>query len=137
MAREIVSEEEFLKEEFNVRSVANKLHSDEFPLYDLRVQVIEPRGEMVCNHQVGSYFTLSGENLAIPEGMTFPIYSIAALIPILPARQRFTHPNDWMSTDSAIACQDRNCGGLFEVRRTRIVAFGHSEVTKEPLPSEI
>lgn len=134
MAREIVSEEELLKENFDINIVASRLNIDEFPLYDLRIQVIEPRGEMVCNHPIGNYFTLNGENLAIPEGMTFPIYSIAALLPILPAKQRLTNPNDWISTDSIIACPDRNCGGLFEISRTRIVAFGHSEVTKEPLP---
>ena len=57
--------------------------SEEFALYDLRVEVVECRGEMVCNHQIGDYFELSGENLSFPAGQTFPLYPLAALLPLL------------------------------------------------------
>ncbi|NIN67523.1 MAG: TIGR04076 family protein, partial [Anaerolineae bacterium] len=53
-------------------------HSDEFTLWDLRVEVVAGDREMVCNHQVGDYFELSGENLSLPAGQTFPIYPLAA-----------------------------------------------------------
>ena len=39
---------------------------DEFTLYDLRVEVVEGDKPMVCNHRVGDYFELSGENLSFP-----------------------------------------------------------------------
>ena len=35
---------------------------DEFTLYDLKVEVIATERPMVCNHQEGDYFLLSGES---------------------------------------------------------------------------
>jgi len=107
--------------------------SDDFTLYDLRVEVVECRGEMVCNHRIGDYFELSGENLSLPTGQTFSIYSLAALLPLLPVKQRKTHPNDWISTDTDIACPDPNCGAIFRITRTGQTTFRHSEVTAVPL----
>ncbi len=107
--------------------------SDDFTLYDLRVEVVECRGEMVCSHQIGDYFELSGENLSLPAGQTFPLYSLAALLPLLPAQQRKTHPNDWMTTDTDIACPDPNCGAIFRITRTGQTTFRHSDVTAVPL----
>ena len=107
--------------------------SDDFTLYDLRVEVVECRGEMVCNHQIGDYFELSGENLSLPPGQTFPIYSLAALLPLLPAKQRKTHPHDWITTDTDIACPDPNCGAIFRITRTGQTTFRHSDVTAVPL----
>jgi uncharacterized repeat protein (TIGR04076 family) len=111
--------------------------SDEFTLYDLRVEVVECRGEMVCNHQIGDYFELSGENLSLPAGQTFPLYSLAALLPLLPVKQRATHPNDWISTDTDIACPDPNCGAIFRIMRTGRTTFRHSDVTAEPLDNKV
>jgi len=107
--------------------------SDDFTLYDLRVEVAECRGEMVCNHAIGDYFELSGENLSLPPGQTFPIYSLAALLPLLPAKQRKTHPNDWITTDTDIACPDPNCGAIFRITRTGQTTFRHGDVTVVPL----
>lgn len=107
---------------------------DSFVLYDLRVEVVECRGEMVCNHQIGDYFELRGENLSLPPGQTFPIYPLAALLPLLPAKQRPTHPNDWMTTDTDIACPDPLCGGIFRIRRIGRQRFRHQDVTRVPLP---
>ncbi|MBI4502710.1 MAG: TIGR04076 family protein [Gemmatimonadetes bacterium] len=84
---------------------------------------------MVCNHQAGDYFELSGENLSLPPGQTFPIYPLAALLPLLPAKQRETDPNDWMTTDTDIACPDPHCGAVFRIQRLRKRAFRHSEVS--------
>jgi uncharacterized repeat protein (TIGR04076 family) len=108
---------------------------DEFELWDLRVEVVACREglEMVCNHQLGDSFELSGENLSLPPGQTFPIYPLAALLPLLPAKQRDTHPADWMTTDTDIACPDPHCGAIFRVTRTARRTFRHGEVTKVPL----
>ena len=110
--------------------------SDEFTLYDLRVEVVDCRGKMVCNHAIGDYFELSGENLSLPPGQTFPIYSLAALLPLLPAKQRKTHENDWMTTDTDIACPDPNCGARFRITRTGQTTFRHGDVTAVPLDRE-
>lgn len=109
--------------------------NDEFTLYDLRVEVVAKSGNMICNHKVGDYFELRGENLRLPPDQTFPIYPLAALLPLLPAKQRDTHPNDWMTTDTDIACPDPNCGALFRITRTAKRTFRHSDVTVVPLPN--
>jgi uncharacterized repeat protein (TIGR04076 family) len=106
---------------------------DEFTLFDLRVEVVGDDGAMVCDHRAGDYFELSGENLSLPPGQSFPIYPLAALLPLLPAKQRETHPNDWMTTDAEVACPDPHCGARFRITRTGRRTFRHSEVTAVPL----
>lgn len=107
---------------------------DSFTLFDLRVETVATDRPMVCNHPAGSWFTLRGENLEFPPGQTFPIYPLAALLPLLPAKQRPTHPNDWMTTDAEIACPDPFCGGRFRITRTGTTTFRHADVTLVPLP---
>lgn len=107
--------------------------SDEFLLYDLRVEVIAGDKPMVCNHAIGDYFELSGENLTLPSGQSFPIYPLAALLPLLPAKQRETHPHDWMTTDMEVACPDPLCGARFRITRTGQTVFRHADVTRVPL----
>ncbi len=108
---------------------------DEFTLYDLRVDVVAGERPMVCNHKVGDYFLLSGESLSFPPGLSFPLYSLAAILPLLPAKQRETHPNDWMTTDAEIACPDPHCGARFRITRVGKRTFRHSETTRVPLIS--
>lgn len=110
---------------------------DSFTLYDLRVEVVATDRPMVCNHRAGDYFEVSGENLSMPPGQTFPIYPLAALLPLLPARQRATHANDWMTTDTDVACPDPNCGALFRITRVRERTFRHGEVTVVPLVVDV
>ena len=59
---------------------------DRFELYDLRVEVVAGEREMVCNHREGDYFELRGENLSLPAGQSFPLYPLAALLPLLPGQ---------------------------------------------------
>ena len=106
---------------------------DSFELYNIRIEVAASSGEMVCNHKIGDYIEISGENLSIPAGQTFSIYALAALLPFIPAKQRVTHPHDWMTTDAEIACPDPHCGGKFRIIRTGTRTFRHHEVTKVPL----
>ena len=110
--------------------------NDSFTLYDLRIEVVATDKPMVCNHAAGDWFELSGENLRFPEGQTFPLYPLAALLPILPAKQRMTDPNDWITTDTDIACPDPHCGALFRITRTGTRTFRHGDVTVVPLPGE-
>lgn len=119
------------------RRAAKREKKATFRLFDLRVEVEQAKGRrMICNHKVGDSFELRGENLSLPAGQTFPIYSLAAVLPLLPAKQRETHPNDWMTTDAVIACPDPNCGGRFRVVRIGVSVFDHAEVTAVPLPAQ-
>lgn len=107
--------------------------NDEFTLYDLKVEVHRSRGKMICYHKIGDYFEVKGENLSLPHNESFSIYALAALLPLLPAKQRETHPNDWMSTDEEVSCPDPHCGAIFRITRTNKRVFKHSEVTAVPL----
>ncbi len=109
--------------------------SDLFSLYDLRVDVVAGDRPMVCGHRAGDSFTLEGEMLRFPEGQGFPLYSLAAILPILPAKQRMTAPADWMTTDAEVACPDPHCGGRFRITRTGTRTFRHGDVTVVPMPS--
>ena len=119
--------------ERNEMPPANEEQNDRFALYDLRVEVVATERPMVCNHAAGDYFELSGENLTLPAGQSFPIYPLAALLPLLPAKQRETAANDWMTTDTDIACPDPNCGAVFRISRLGRRSFRHGDVTVTPL----
>jgi len=108
-----------------------------FDLYDLRVEVVgRPDKQIYCGAKIGDFFELHGEMLILPPGQGFSIYSLAALLPLLPAKQRVTDPNDWMSSDAEVACPDPNCPTRFRITRTGIRHFKRSEVTAVPLLSE-
>ena len=108
--------------------------NDTFTLYDLRVEVIATDRPMVCNHRAGDWFELSGENLSF--GQSFPLYPLAALLPILPAKQRLTDAADWMTTDTDIACPDPHCGGRFRITRIGRRTFRHADVSAVPMPEK-
>ena len=108
-----------------------------FELYDLRVEVVGPPDRAIyCGARLGDYFELHGEMLKLPPGQGFSIYSLAALLPLLPAKQRVTDPNDWMTSDAEVACPDPNCPTRFRITRTGRRHFRHSDVTAVPLPSQ-
>ena len=108
--------------------------NDEFELYDLRVDVVAPpNANIQCSARLGDYFELRGEMLTLPPGQGFSIYSLAALLPLLPAKQRATHPNDWMTTDTEVACPDPHCPTRFRITRLGLRSFSHHETTAVPL----
>jgi uncharacterized repeat protein (TIGR04076 family) len=105
--------------------------SGTFELYDLRVEIVAVKEglEAVCNHHIGDAFELSGENLSIPAGRTFSIYALAAVLPLLPAKQRMTDPHDWMSIDDLVMCPDPNCEAVMRITRTGVRTFRTEDVT--------
>jgi uncharacterized repeat protein (TIGR04076 family) len=106
---------------------------DSFELYDLRVEVVAPPGaRLYCSARVGDWFELLGESLHLPEGQGFSIYSLAAVLPLLAAKQRVTHANDWMTTDAEVACADPNCPSRLRITRIGRRRFRHSDVTATP-----
>lgn len=110
---------------------------DGFELYDLRVEVIAPEGAtLYCGAQAGDYFELRGEMLHLPPGQGISIYSLAAVLPLLPAKQRRLDPNDWMMSDWEIACPDPNCPSRLRITRLGKRRFSHGETTATPLLRE-
>ena len=68
---------------------------DTFTLYDLKVEVVAGDRPMVCSHKVGDYFLVQGENLVFPKETSFSMYSLSAILPLLPAKERPLDPNDF------------------------------------------
>lgn len=109
--------------------------ADAFELYDLRVEVVAPPGARIyCGAQPGDHFELRGEMLSLPPGQGFSIYSLAAVLPLLAAKQRVTDANDWMTSDAEVACPDPNCPTRLRITRTGKRVFRHAETTAVPLP---
>jgi len=109
--------------------------TSQFELYDLRVEVISPPGGPIyCGAKPGDQFELHGEMLHLPPGQGFSIYSLAALLPLLPAKQRKLDSADWMATDSEVACPDPNCAIRFHIKRLGLRSFDHAEVTAVQMP---
>ena len=103
-----------------------------FWLYDLRVETRLNGRTPVCRHIEGEFFRVQGENLIFDQGQKVSMYALAAILPLLPAKQRITDEHDWMSTDAEIACPDPHCGGRFNVVREKKRWFSHAETTGLP-----
>jgi uncharacterized repeat protein (TIGR04076 family) len=115
---------------------ADREHSPFFDLYDLRVEVIAPPGaHILCGAKAGDWFELRGEMLYLPPGQGFSLYSLAALMILLPAKQRVLDPYDWMYSDSDVACPDPNCQSTFRITRLGKRRFERSATTATPLPT--
>ena len=105
-----------------------------FDLWDLRVEVVGPvGGPIYCGAKLGDYFELHGEMLSLPAGQGFSLYSIAAVLPLLAAKQRVSDAADWMSTDAEVACPDPNCSTRLRITRLAKRTFRRSDVTAVPL----
>lgn len=103
---------------------------DSYPLYDLKVEVLPPDEgrRFICKHVVGDYFTVTDDDLiTMGPGVRFPMYSLSAILPLLSAKQRDLHQNDWMNTDTDIACPDPHCGARFRISREQRRLHRHSD----------
>lgn len=81
--------------------------SREFELYDLRITVERIEGRSVCGLNVGDYFDVTeSSRIRIPPGQHFCIYALGAVLPLLAAKQRQLAANDWLESDSLVACPD-------------------------------
>ncbi len=58
---------------------------------------------------------------------------LLAVLPFIPAKQRPTHPNDWMTSDCVIASTDPACGARFKITRLGKRALHHSDFSVVPL----
>ena len=119
------------------RGRETKMTDDGFDLFDLRVEVIVPEGGKVFFFYLpGDHFDLHGEMLHLPPGQGISIYSLASALPLLAAKQRVTHPHDWMTTDAEIACPDPHCSTRLRITRTGVRRFSHAATTAVPLARE-
>ena len=103
-----------------------------FWLYDLKVETVLDGRVPVCRHVEGEYSRVEGENLVFEAGQKVSMYALAAVLPLLPAKQRMTDPDDWMSTDAEVACPDPHCGGRLRIVREDKRWFSHAGTTGLP-----
>ena len=106
--------------------------SDEnrFQLYNLRIRVAEIRGRSVCGLNVGDYFEVRDSNrVTIPPGKHFCLYALAAVLPLLPAKQRELEASDWLATDSLVACPDPDEQLVMQIERLEKVTLDRNELT--------
>lgn len=102
-------------------------------LYDLDVIVEEINGNCTCTMEVGDKFHLKGGKISVPEGKSFCVYAMQSTLPLLPAKQRQNHPNDWMETDSRVSCPDPACQLIMRIDRVGQTEFDHDDVSANPL----
>lgn len=103
-----------------------------FWLYDLRVETVLGDRTPVCRHIEGESFRVIGENLVFEGPAEWSMYALAAVLPLLPAKQRVTDDDDWMSTDAEVACPDPHCGARLRILREGKRWFGHAATTGLP-----
>jgi uncharacterized repeat protein (TIGR04076 family) len=88
-------------------------------LYDLRVTVDSIGGRPVCGLVVGDYFELTeSSRLRLPAGRHFCVYALAAVLPLLPAKQRQLPAADWLERESLVACPDPEERLVMRITRT-------------------
>ena len=103
-----------------------------FWLYDLRIETVLDGRTPVCRHVEGEAFRVVGEALVFDGPTRLSMYALAAVLPLLPAKQRETDADDWMSTDAEVACPDPHCGGRLRITREERRWFSHAATTGLP-----
>ena len=112
--------------------MASEEKSPGFWLYDLEVETVLDGRTPVCRHVEGERFRVEGEALVFEPGTRVSMYALAALLPLLPAKQRETDTHDWMTTDTEVACPDPHCGGRFRITRRKKRWFSQEGTTGLP-----
>ena len=99
-------------------------------LYDLRVVVDRVEGRSVCGLAVGDFFEVTqSSQMRIPEGGHFCLYALAAVLPLLPAKQRRLAPGDWLERDSLVACPDPDERLVMRIERTGTARHRSADLT--------
>lgn len=104
--------------------------SEEMELYDLRVVVDRIEGRPVCGLRPGDCFEVrESSRVTIPEGRHFCLYAMAAVLPLLPAKQRALAAGDWMAADSEVACPDPEERLIMRIERTGVSSMSTQDLT--------
>ena len=99
-------------------------------VYDLRVTVERIEGRSVCGLKVGDYFELTDSSrLRIPDGKHFCAFALAAVLPLLVAKQRRLPKGDWLEEDTLVACPDPDERTVMRIERIRRRRIPTSELT--------
>lgn len=99
-------------------------------LWDLRVSVESVQGRSVCGLEVGDYFELTASSkLTIPAGRHFCLFALAAVLPLLPAKQRQLAEDDWLERDSLVCCPDPEERLVMRIERLGRSVLDASELT--------
>lgn len=106
----------------------------EFELFDLEIIVEKIEGHCTCSMAVGDRFYLRSGKLSMPDESDFCLYALQAAIPLLPAKQRQSHPADWMETDTRVVCPDPACRLIMRIDRSETRTLKHDDVS--PIPWE-
>ena len=114
------------------RAVTAPRRPDEFELYDLALVVERIEGQCTCDMRVGDRVELRGGKLAIADARGFCLYALQAALPLLPAKQRPSHPADWMETDTRVTCPDPACRLIMRIERTGRRVLRHDDVSAVP-----
>ncbi len=104
--------------------------TEQFELYDLRVTVDAIHGRSVCGLNVGDYFELTeSSRVRIPDGRHFCLYALAAVLPLLPPKQRSLDANDWLEQDTLVACPDPEERLIMRIERINRRVLKTSDLT--------
>lgn len=104
--------------------------SHDFELYDLRITVERIEGRSVCGLAVGDYFDLThSSRVRIPAGKHFCIYALAAVLPLLAAKQRSLAAHDWLARDALVACPDPDERLIMRIERLAKRTLDSDELT--------
>ena len=98
--------------------IAYQTAKGKFSLSDLRVTVDRIEGRSVCGLAVGDYFEVTeSSRLRIPPDRHFCIYALAAILPLLPAKQRRLAAEDWLEQETFVACPDPDERVIMRIER--------------------
>ncbi len=99
-------------------------------LWDLTIRVERIEGRSVCGMEVGDCAVLrDSSKLEIPAGRHFCIYALSSVLPLLAAKQRDLPADDWLESDSLVACPDPDERLIMRIERTRRVTLDAGELT--------
>ena len=99
-------------------------------LFNLRIVVDRIEGRPVCGLKVGDYFELTNSSeLRISPGKHFCMFAISAVLPLLPIKARKLASDDWLETDSLVACPDPDERIVMRIERTGSVSLDSRDLT--------
>lgn len=104
--------------------------NDVSSLYDLRVTVERIEGRSTCGLAPGDYFELTDSSrVRIPEGKHFCVFALAAIIPLLIAKERKLPAGDWLEQETLVACPDPEERLIMRIERMRRRRIPTGELT--------
>ncbi len=90
-----------------------------FELYDLKIEIVaQPGGRILCGAKPGDSFEVHGEVLQFRQNQSISLSSLAAILPLLPARQRVCDANERTASHELIPCAHPGC--CTQMRITRL-----------------